>query len=63
MTDDAGIQDYRARYLAAQDAWDRLHHWLAFYRGAAIPADLVLTRMERLWRDTVPSPEPTGDDA
>jgi hypothetical protein len=63
MTDDVGIDDYRARYLAAQNAWDRLHRWLAFYRGAAIPADLVLARMELLARDMAPPVDSSGDDA
>lgn len=50
MTDDP--DDYHDRYVDARDAWDSLHRWLGYYRGATIAADAVLERMDLLERDS-----------
>lgn len=49
MTEDP--DDYHDRWVDARDAWDSLHRWVAYHRGATIAADAVLARMHQLERD------------
>lgn len=56
MPDDP--EDYHDRYVDARDAWNNLHRWLAYHRGATIAADAVIAQMRLLTHDyTQPTPE------